>query len=128
MRAPFDPNPYHKRRRGNETPPETGGRGVVVPVDVSSAAPDPNSAPAPSVSVLYFAALRDLAGVGEELVQLHAPASTVAALLGLLEQRHGGLQGRLTSIRVAVNEEFAELSQPLASGDVVALIPPVSGG
>jgi len=53
---------------------------------------------------------------------------SVAQLLQMLEQRHGALSGRLQSVRVAVDEEFAELSRELQGGEVVALIPPVSGG
>lgn len=85
-------------------------------------------APAPVVSVLYFAALRDLAGTGEELVSLPVLPVSVAALLLTLEERHPGLSGRLQSVRVAVDEEFTELSRELRGGEVVALIPPVSGG
>jgi len=84
------------------------------------------SAKAP-VSVLYFAVLRDLAGVAEETVELPSPAE-VGALLSLLERAHEALRGRLGSVRVAVNEEFAPLSTLLHGGEVVALIPPVSGG
>ncbi len=80
-----------------------------------------------TVSVLYFAALRDLAGTGEERLDLPAGAD-VEALLQALVQRHAALEERLGSIRVAVNEEFSNRSQTLHSGDVVALIPPVSGG
>lgn len=80
-----------------------------------------------SVDVLYFAALRDLAGTGQELVEL-PPGADVETLLRVLTQRHTALGDRLPSIRVAVNEEFSERSQTLHSGDVVALIPPVSGG
>lgn len=83
------------------------------------------------VEVLYFAALRDLAGVATERVALPAtPAGEprVADLLADLEARHAGLRGRLQSVRVAVDEEFVELSTALRGGEVVALIPPVSGG
>jgi molybdopterin converting factor subunit 1 len=80
------------------------------------------------VSVLYFAALRDLAGTGEERVSLPRLPTSVEALLAVLEERHGALAGRLTSVRVAVDEEFAETSRELRGGEVVALIPPVSGG
>lgn len=82
----------------------------------------------PVVSVLYFAALRDLAGTGEERVSLPTLPLSVAALLQALEARHGALAGRLQSVRVAVDEEFVELSRELRGGEVVALIPPVSGG
>jgi molybdopterin converting factor small subunit len=45
-----------------------------------------------------------------------------------LERTKPALQGRLGSVRVAVNEEFAETSALVRGGEVVALIPPVSGG
>jgi molybdopterin converting factor subunit 1 len=80
------------------------------------------------VTVLYFAALRDLAGTSEEQLDLPAGGLDVAALLSMLEQRNPALQGRLASVRVAVNEEFTELSTLLRGGETVALIPPVSGG
>jgi len=88
------------------------------------------NSPAPAtVSVLYFAALRDLAGVAEEQVLLPAARPVeVSALLRSLERDHEQLRGRLGSVRVAVNEEFAPVSTLLQGGEVVALIPPVSGG
>lgn len=82
-----------------------------------------------AVSVLYFAALRDLAGVAEESITLpSADRVDVEVLLATLEREHEALRGRLGSVRVAVNEEFAPLSTTLVGGEVVALIPPVSGG
>jgi sulfur-carrier protein len=83
----------------------------------------------PTVQVLYFAALRDLARTGEERVRLPEPPNAqVRGLLELLEASHEGLRGRLATVRVAVNEEFVEPTAALHEGDVVALIPPVSGG
>jgi molybdopterin converting factor subunit 1 len=85
--------------------------------------------PAGKVSVLYFAALRDLAGISEEAVELSSERLRVEQLLAELERRRPALHGRLRAgVRVAVNEEFVDLATPLAVGDVVALIPPVSGG
>jgi molybdopterin converting factor subunit 1 len=81
-----------------------------------------------TVSVLYFAALRDLSGVAEEQVMLEAAGADVSALLQTLSSRHSSLAGRLASVRVAVNEEFVERTTRLQGGEVVALIPPVSGG
>ncbi len=81
-----------------------------------------------AVSVLYFAALRDLTGTGEELVELAALPCPVTALLAAVERKHAALSGRLAAVRVAVNEEFVELASSVQAGDVVALIPPVSGG
>lgn len=93
-----------------------------MPVTASSSA-------TPAVSVLYFAVLRDLAGVAEETVALPSPPPVrVSELLKTLEGAHEALRGHLGSVRVAVNEEFAGLTSLLEGGEVVALIPPVSGG
>jgi molybdopterin converting factor subunit 1 len=81
-----------------------------------------------AVSVRYFAAHRDLTGTVEEQVELSALPCPVTALLTALEQKHAALSGRLAAVRVAVNEEFVELASSVQAGDVVALIPPVSGG
>jgi molybdopterin converting factor subunit 1 len=93
---------------------------------------DPDLAAAPAaaraVQVLYFAALRDLSGTNEERVRLPETKVDVTGLLALLQERHEALRGRLDSVRVAVDEEFTELSRELRGGEVVALIPPVSGG
>jgi sulfur-carrier protein len=80
------------------------------------------------VHVLYFAALRDLAGTSEEQLPFDPARPSVSALLVAIEARHAALRGRLGSVRVAVNEEFVDTATELAGGEVVALIPPVSGG
>lgn len=98
------------------------GKGPGVPAGTDAQPPAP-----PTVEVLYFAALRDLAGVSSERIAL-VEATPVSALLATLEERHEGIRGRLQAVRVAVNEEFTETSTTLRGGEVVALIPPVSGG
>jgi molybdopterin converting factor subunit 1 len=81
-----------------------------------------------SITILYFAALRDLAGTSEEQLDLPDGELDVGALLGMLEGRNPALRGRLASVRVAVEEEFTERTTVLRGGETVALIPPVSGG
>jgi molybdopterin converting factor subunit 1 len=88
----------------------------------------PAAAPAPVVSVLYFAVLRELAHTSEERLTLDSSPLRVDELLRALEARHSELRGRLESVRVAVNEEFVDRASLLSGGEVVALIPPVSGG
>ncbi len=79
------------------------------------------------LSVLYFAALRDLMGKSEEVVELPAGAS-VGSLSELLQARLPELTGFMSSVRFALNEEFTSSEAKLKDGDVVALIPPVQGG
>ena len=80
------------------------------------------------VTILYFAALRDLVGAGEEQVVLAGGVETIEQLLGQVTELHVSLGERLQSIRVAKNETFVDLAEPVNDGDVVALIPPVQGG
>ena len=79
------------------------------------------------VRCLYFASLKDAAGTGSEVIALAVPA-TVESLLVHIETLHPHLGKYRGSYKVAVQQEMAELSKALHSGDEVALIPPVSGG
>lgn len=80
------------------------------------------------VTVLYFAALRDLAGRAEEAHTLPAAVATVGALTDHLCATRPWLAERRAHVRVARNEAFAEPDESLRDGDVIALIPPVAGG
>ena len=74
------------------------------------------------VTVRLFAALREQAGTGERKLELPEGSrlAEVWPALGLGDQPAGLLY--------AVNKRYAEADTPLAAGDEVALIPPVSGG
>ena len=82
----------------------------------------------PNLNLLYFAGLCDLRGCREESLSVPDSVSTVAALAEHLETTYPELGGRLEQVRFAVNEAFADASESVRDGDVVALIPPVSGG
>lgn len=77
-----------------------------------------------SVTVLYFASLRDAAGVASETLPL--PAS-LPALYAELRARHG-FALPAERLRVAVDGDFAAWDSPLREGCEIAFIPPVSGG
>ena len=81
-----------------------------------------------NVTILYFAAVRELAGTATEELSLPPEVGTVAELVDYLERHKQALKGALSKVRVARNEVFAESSQRIESGDVLALIPPVQGG
>ena len=81
-----------------------------------------------SVEILYFAAVRDLAGKSQETMTLPPQVRTIAALRAHIEVVVPALAGRLAAVRWAKNEVFVEMDATLADGDVIALIPPVAGG
>lgn len=84
-----------------------------------------------SLTVLYFARLRETLGVAREEIALPAHAASVAGLLDHLRTRGGEWQAALAPTqpyRVAVNQDMADITTPLHDGDEVAIFPPVTGG
>ena len=79
-----------------------------------------------ALTVLYFAAARDAAGVARESLD-PAPA-TIADLRKVLEQRHPALARILSRCRLAVDQEMADDDTAVPAAAEVAVIPPVSGG
>lgn len=80
-----------------------------------------------TIRVLYFAALADLTGLREQSIEIEDGASVAAALATII-QHHSALRNRLDSTMTAVNETYVGPDHPLQAGDVLALIPPLSGG
>ena len=74
------------------------------------------------VSIRLFAGLRERAGTGARTLEL-ADGATLGDIWPQL-----GLGDEPAGLLYAVNRRYAEPSTPLADGDEVALIPPVSGG
>ena len=80
------------------------------------------------LTVLYFAAVRDLVGKDDEVLDVPASVTTIGALAQHLSSFHPPLDGRLKHVRFARNEEFALDGDAVADGDTIALIPPVACG
>lgn len=77
------------------------------------------------VTLLYFAAARQAAGVGRESVS----GETLVEVLGDARLRHGdAFAAVLEGCRIWVNGEPAGPDSFLRDGDEVAVLPPVSGG
>lgn len=81
-----------------------------------------------TIVILYFAKARDLAGTSREALDVDGSVGRLADLLPLLTERHPPLAGAIERMRIARNESFAELDEPVEDGDVIAVIPPVAGG
>lgn len=83
------------------------------------------------MQILYFGWVRTRIGLGGEEV---LPPLEVGDVRGLIEWLNGcGSQYRkafenISSIRVAINQEIADLDDPVMPGDEVAFFPPMTGG
>jgi len=96
---------------------------------------------APTVRVRLFAALREAMGWSEQQVAAAADHATPLELWHQLDLGGTWLaasgapadatpagDGLPAGIRVAINQQFAEVHTPLADGDELAFLPPISGG
>ncbi|MDA0999557.1 MAG: molybdopterin converting factor subunit 1 [bacterium] len=79
------------------------------------------------VRLKCFAWAREVTGAEEVVLDL-PEGGTVADLRAVLEARYPVFEGRMESIAVSVNQEFAGEGTAISAGDEVALIPPISGG
>jgi molybdopterin-guanine dinucleotide biosynthesis protein A len=77
------------------------------------------------IRVQYYALLREQAGRRDDTVETQA--RNPMDLYEELRKRHG-FSLSTDMLRVAVNNEFGNWTQPLQDGDTVVFIPPVAGG
>ena len=79
------------------------------------------------LKILFFATLKDRAGVKEAEVVLQ-PGARISELKKLLVERFPALAPAMGSCLVSINHTYAQDSDPIPEGAEVALFPPVSGG
>lgn len=83
------------------------------------------------MNVLYFAWLKDRVGTDAETVTPPPSVTTVGALVDWLVDQSPGHAAAFEDraiIRAAVNQDFADMDDPVNPGDEVAFFPPVTGG
>jgi len=79
------------------------------------------------VTVLLFARLRDLAGSGELVRDVPAPATIEQVWRGLVKDMPA-LGEYERTMSVALNTDYSRMTATVHEGDEVAFLPPVSGG
>ena len=78
------------------------------------------------VTIRCFAQLRELA---TDRTELDLPDdATLGDAWGRLAARYAGIEPHRPYVRGALNGAYAAWEHPLAEGDTVAFLPPVSGG
>ena len=83
----------------------------------------PGSTPAMTITVKYFASLRERMGRGEERLGPPLPMTVEEVW-----ERAGAPEPLAGNLLCAVNLEYVEADHPVADGDEVAFFPPVTGG
>ncbi|WP_102957926.1 molybdopterin converting factor subunit 1 [Mangrovicella endophytica] len=83
------------------------------------------------MKLVYFAWVKERIGVAEEQVELPAGIITVFDLLHWLKGRGANYEAALQApeiIRVALDKEHADHSDPIAGASEIAIFPPMTGG
>ena len=81
------------------------------------------------LDVLYFAWLRERIGTPRERIETQA--TTVRELIAQLvamDEWHAQALSDLTAVRVALDQDLADLDTPLGHAREIAFFPPMTGG
>ncbi len=78
-----------------------------------------------NIHVLYFAILREQAGMEKEIFV--TDAANPSELYNQLKERFSFSMDP-SKLKVAINEQFSDWQTPLSDGDTVAFLTPVAGG
>lgn len=84
-----------------------------------------------TITILYFAGLREALGTHSETLDLPAGVGTAGQLRVWLRTRGGTWAETLAegrAIRVSIDQAMARPDTPVAAGAEVAFFPPVTGG
>jgi molybdopterin synthase sulfur carrier subunit len=83
------------------------------------------------MKLLYFAWVRLEMGVSGETVEPPLGVLNVQTLVEWLKERDAvsnKVFSNLTTVRVAVNQDYVSFDHPVKIGDEIAFFPPVTGG
>jgi sulfur-carrier protein len=84
-----------------------------------------------SITIRYFASVRERLGAQEVISLDETPARSVGALHDWLLARspaHAAALDPERGLRTACNQALCDADEPLRDGDEVAFFPPVTGG
>ncbi len=84
-----------------------------------------------TITLKFFASVREAVGVSEEALALPEGVATVGAVRALLIARGGAWAEALAptrALRMAFNHVMCEAATSVAGGGEVAFFPPVTGG
>ncbi len=79
------------------------------------------------VKLLLFASLKDIAGRRDLEMELD-DGSTLQQVTEKLASLYPEIGRMQNSVRIAINQEFADENIALNNGDEIAFLPPMSGG
>ena len=83
------------------------------------------------MNILYFSWIKDKLDKTKENITIDENISSVAELIAFLKSKdetYKEVFKDITSIRVSINMETANLEDPISINDEIAFFPPMTGG
>ncbi len=80
-----------------------------------------------TISLRFFGPLRELAKLEEAEIQVNE-GTTIGDLVWILGERFPNMREHLKVVSFAVDSEYAPKETVLKEGNVVGVLPPISGG
>ena len=83
------------------------------------------------ITLLYFASYKEQTGIKEEIIIFDPPPGPNVILSDILDivcKKYPNIKTPKNKIVAAINEEYQSHEHKIKHGDIIALIPPVSGG
>ena len=83
------------------------------------------------MNILYFSWIKDKLGKAKENIAVDQNISSVAELITFLENKDDTYKEvfkDISSIRVSINMETANMDDPISINDEIAFFPPMTGG
>ena len=83
------------------------------------------------MNILYFSWIKDKLGKAKENIAVDQNISSVAELITFLENKdetYKEVFKDISSIRVSINMETANMDDPISINDEIAFFPPMTGG
>ena len=83
------------------------------------------------MNILYFSWIKDKLGKAKENITVDQNIKSVAELITFLESKdetYKEVFKDMSSIRVSINMETANMDDPISINDEIAFFPPMTGG
>ena len=83
------------------------------------------------MNILYFSWIKDKLGKSKENITLDENICSVAELINYLKNKdetYKEVFNDISSIRVSINMEIANIEDPIHINDEIAFFPPMTGG
>lgn len=82
------------------------------------------------LKVIYFAKLKEIIGLSEEIIKIDKPCTifSIIEMLKKKDKKYCKAFKDLSVVKCSINHNYAEFSEVVSDEDEISFFPPVTGG